>query len=393
MLLFKSEKIILLSEDNLIRMITRAIESAIKECLFQKKALLLFGARQVGKTTMITKIINDLNISTIFLNGDEADIKEMLSNTTSVKLKSLIGDNRLLVIDEAQMIPGIGTTIKILVDTVRNVQVIATGSSSFELANRLNEPLTGRKFEFTLFPVSFGEMVRHHGLIDEKRYLDQRLLYGYYPEIVTASINHEKLIRLLAGSYLYKDLLMLESIKKPALIEKLLRALALQIGSEVSFSELSQLIGADKNTIEKYIDLLEKVYVIFRLPAFHRNVRNEIRKGRKIYFYDNGIRNAVLNNFTSLQSRSDAGALWENFIISERIKYLANNDQKADSFFWRTVQQQEIDYIEDQGGNLSAYEIKWSERKRTRFSSTFTTAYPDCKTYFINPSNYHEFLI
>ena len=374
-------------------MITRAIEKAIKESLFRKKAILIFGARQVGKTTMLTNIINELKADTLFLNGDESDIREMLTNTNSVKLKTLIGKNRLLVIDEAQMIPGIGTTIKIVVDMINEVQVIATGSSSFELANRLNEPLTGRKFEFTLYPVSFSEMVGHHSLIEERRHLEQRLIFGCYPEIVTTQTDHAKLIRSLAGSYLYKDLLMLESIKKPALIEKLLKALALQIGSEVSYNELAQITGADKNTVEKYIDLLEKVFVIFRLPAFHGNVRNEIKKGRKIYFYDNGIRNAVINNFLPLQSRNDSGALWENFIISERRKFLANTEKDVSSYFWRTVQQQEIDYIEVNNGDISAWEIKLNESKKPKFSSTFTSAYPASKTSFINPSNYHEFLM
>ena len=374
-------------------MITRAIEKAIKESLFRKKAILIFGARQVGKTTMLTNIINELKADTLFLNGDESDIREMLTNTNSVKLKTLIGKNRLLVIDEAQMIPGIGTTIKIVVDMINEVQVIATGSSSFELANRLNEPLTGRKFEFTLYPLSFGEMASHRSLIEERRHLEQRLIFGCYPEIVTAHADHTKLIKSLAGSYLYKDLLMLESIKKPALIEKLLKALALQIGSEVSYNELAQITGADKNTVEKYIDLLEKVFVIFRLPAFHGNVRNEIKKGRKIYFYDNGIRNAVINNFLPLQSRNDSGALWENFIISERRKFLSNTEKDVSSYFWRTVQQQEIDYIEVNNGDISAWEIKLNESKKPKFSSTFTSAYPASKTSFINPSNYHEFLM
>jgi len=373
-------------------MITRTIESGIKESLFQKKAILLYGARQVGKTTMLLKLIDEINISTLFLNGDEADVREMLSNTTSAQLKNIIGDNKLLIIDEAQMIPNIGTTIKLIVDNIKNVQVIATGSSSFELANRLNEPLTGRKFEYSLFPVSFSEMVNHHGLMQEKRMLEQRLIYGYYPEIITTLTNQKKLLKLLANSYLYKDLLMLDSIKKPMLIEKILKAIALQIGSEVSYSELAQLTGADKNTVEKYIDLLEKVYVIFRLPAYHKNVRNEIKKSRKIYFYDNGVRNAVLNNFTPIQSRSDTGALWENFIISERIKYNNNADIESKSYFWRTVQQQEVDYVEETGEQLSAFEIKWNDKKMVKFPVTFTDAYPTSQTHTINQSNYMDYL-
>jgi uncharacterized protein len=235
-------------------------------------------------------------------------------------------------------------------------------------------------------------MVEHTDLLSEKRLLEHRLIYGYYPEIVSNMGREEELLKLLAGSYLYKDLLMLEGIKKPILLEKILRALALQLGSEISYHEIGQLVQAKSETVEKYIALLEKTYIIFQLNAFSKNVRNEIKKGKKVYFRDNGIRNAILGNYNLLQSRTDVGALWENFIISERMKMLENSGQGLSSWFWRTTQQQEIDYIEERSGNLYAFEIKWN-RQKTRFPLTFTKAYPECKTDLISNDNYDEFVI
>lgn len=373
-------------------MIKRTIENQIEQFFFKGKALILFGPRQSGKTTLMEAILNKRTESVLMLNGDEADVREALTNTTSTKLKSIIGTHKIVFIDEAQRITDIGLTLKLFTDQIKNVQVIATGSSAFELAHNTNEPLTGRKFEFQLFPLSFAEMVSHHGLLTEKRLLEHRLIYGYYPEIVTGSGMETKLLKLLTGSYLYKDLLMLEQVKKPALLEKLLKALALQLGNEVSNNELSQLTNADKGTIEKYLDLLEKVFVIFRLPAFSRNVRNEIKKGKKIYFYDNGIRNAIVGNYNALNSRTDIGALWENFLISERMKYLHYNEIDCERYFWRTTQQQEIDYIEDRAGKLFATEIKWNPKARVKFPITFLKAYPKSEVRVLTPDNFETFL-
>jgi uncharacterized protein len=289
-------------------------------------------------------------------------------------------------------VQNIGITLKLIADEIKDVQLIATGSSAFELADSIKEPLTGRKYEYFLHPLSFGEMVEHTDLLSEKRLLEHRLIYGYYPEIVSNMGREEELLKLLAGSYLYKDLLMLEGIKKPILLEKILRALALQLGSEISYHEIGQLVQAKSETVEKYIALLEKTYIIFQLNAFSKNVRNEIKKGKKVYFRDNGIRNAILGNYNLLQSRTDVGALWENFIISERMKMLENSGQGLSSWFWRTTQQQEIDYIEERSGNLYAFEIKWN-RQKTRFPLTFTKAYPECKTDLISNDNYDEFVI
>lgn len=358
----------------------------------QKKAVLLFGARQVGKTTLLKSFTKRVGLKTIFLNGDEPDIKALLSDYSSQKLRMIIGNSKLVVIDEAQNISEIGSLLKVIVDYIPEIQVIASGSSSFELANRASEPLTGRKFEFVLYPLSFSEMVMHHGFVNENSLLENRMIYGYYPEIVSESGKEEKRLKLLAGSYLYKDLLMLEQIKRPKLIDKILRALALQVGNEVSYSEIGQLIGADSITVEKYIDYMEQAFIVFRLPALSRNVRNEIKKGKKIYFFDNGIRNAVLGNFLPLHSRSDVGALWENFLISERKKFLNNEDIQANSFFWRTTQQQEIDYIEERNGELYAYEFKWSDSKKHKFSETFTKNYNVKSTDIVNRENFYSFI-
>lgn len=288
-------------------MIQRLVQEDIEKRLFKGKAILIFGPRQSGKSTMVNQLIKDLGQNFLYLNGDEADVREILTNTTSTKLKALTGENKIVFIDEAQRITNIGLTLKLFTDQLKEIQVIATGSSAFELSSQVNEPLTGRKYEFMLYPLCFMEMTKHHGLLEEKRLIEHRLVYGYYPEIVTHQGQEKELLKLLASSYLYKDLLMLEQIKKPVLLEKLLKALSLQVGNEVSYNELSQIVGADKETIEKYIDLLEKAFVVFRLPALSRNVRNEIKKGRKVFFYDCGIRNAVIGNFNSLNTRTDVG--------------------------------------------------------------------------------------
>jgi predicted AAA+ superfamily ATPase len=373
-------------------MIFRTLQNEIESRLFKGKAILLFGPRQTGKSTLIHAILSAQEKSFLYLNGDEADVRDILSETTSTKLRNLVGPHPLVFIDEAQRIPGIGLTLKLFTDQIPEIQVIATGSSSFDLSNKVNEPLTGRKYAFHLYPISFAEMVQHHGLLAEKRLLEQRLIYGSYPEIVTHPGAEIERLKLLAGSYLYQDILMLEQVKKPVLLEKLLKALALQIGSEVNYHELAQIVGADNKTVEKYIDLLEKSFVIFRLPALNRNVRNEIKKGKKIYFYDCGIRNAIINNFSSAGQRTDIGALWENYVIAERRKYLAYNNMGVDAYFWRTSQQQEIDLIEESGDTIQAFEIKWNSHSKAKFPLTFRTNYPQALTHVVNPGNLEEFV-
>ena len=373
-------------------MITRILKQNIINSLSLNKLSIILGARQVGKTTLLVDITSGMK-NVKFFNGDEPDVKVLLSNVTSVQLKQHIGNAETIVIDEAQLIPDIGITLKLIYDYIKDVKVFVSGSSSIDLANNINEPLTGRKLEFNLFPVSFGEMVQHHGLLNEKRLLNTRLVYGYYPEIVTSPKNEITLLKNLAGSYLFKDILSFGKIQKPIILDKLIKALALQIGSEVSYHELSQTVGADKDTVEKYIDLLEKAFIVFRLNAFSRNVRNEIKKGKKIYFYDVGIRNALIGNFQPFEIRSDRGELWENFIISERIKYLHYSGFYGNYYFWRTTQQQEIDFIEEENGKFAAYEFKINPNKKVRIAKTFTNSYDVKEVKIISPGNIEEFLI
>ncbi|MBX2905120.1 MAG: ATP-binding protein [Taibaiella sp.] len=348
----------------------------------------------MGKTTLIEEMLNETGDKWLYLNGDDADTRESLTNQSATRLHTIIGNHKLVFIEEAQRITTIGVTLKIITDQIKDVQVVATGSSAFELSNKVNEPLTGRKYEFMLYPLSFKEMTEHHGFLKEKGMLEHRMIYGYYPEIVTKQHEEKELLKLLANSYLYKDLLVLEQINKPVLLGKILKALALQIGSEVSYNELAQTVGADKGTVEKYIDLLEKAFVVFRLPALNRNVRNEIKKGKKIYFYDCGIRNAIINDFREIRNRTDTGALWENFVIAERIKHLAYHNVDAKLYFWRTTQQQEIDLVEEhEGGSLYAFEFKWGKATKVRFSATFTENYPDVKTKIISPDNLEDFVL
>ncbi|WP_290797189.1 ATP-binding protein [Flavihumibacter sp. UBA7668] len=373
-------------------MIKRSIAEGLYKRFHQGKAIILLGARQIGKSTLVEELLKQHGLDPVYLNGDEADVRELLSNPGSTRLKSILGKNKLIFIDEAQRIPEIGLTLKLITDQLKDVQVIATGSSALDINNKSAETLTGRKFEFTLFPISFDEMVGHHGLLEEKRQLERRLVYGYYPEVINYPEEAEERIKLLADSYLYKDILLLEQVKKPVLLEKLLRALALQVGSEVNYAELAQLVASDPKTVEKYLDLLEKAFVVFKLPALNRNVRNEIKKGKKIYFFDCGIRNAILNDFKPLHNRTDIGALWENFIISERYKFIHNRNEKKSFYFWRTTQQQEIDLIEEQGNEMTAFEIKWNPSAKMKFSTTFTDNYSVKELIRVHQKNFDEIL-
>lgn len=354
------------------------------------KAIVLYGPRQVGKTTLLHELfgVDD----TLWLNGDDADTRQLMQQATSAKLCNLIGNKKTVVIDEAQRIENIGLTIKIIVDRLPGVKVIATGSSSFDLANKIIEPLTGRKWEFQLFPLSFAEMAKHTSLLEEKGLVEQRMLYGYYPEIVMNPGNEQSLLKSLADSYLYKDILVWERIQKPDKLERLVQALAFQIGNEVSYNELGQLCGLDKETIEKYIQVLERAFIVFRLNSFGRNLRNELKKSRKIYFYDCGIRNAVINQFAPINLRNDKGALWENFIIAERMKHNHYNLKNYTSYFWRTSAQQEIDLIEEADGKLAAYEFKWKD-KGGKLSRTFLNQYQPAIAKIITHDNFESFIL
>lgn len=374
-------------------MIIRSIEENITPLLGGRKAIIIMGARQVGKSTLLSQMLGGRE-DVIWMNGDEPDIQDLFQEMTSTRIKTILGNKKILVVDEAQRIPNIGLRLKLITDQIPEVQVIATGSSSFELANKVNESLTGRKREFKMFPLTFCEMAKHTSFLEESRLIPHRLVYGYYPEIVANPGDERATLKELADSYLYKDILTLESIKKPDKLTRLLKALALQIGSQVSYNEIGNLIGLDPKTVEKYIDILEKSFIIFRLGSYARNQRNELKSSRKIFFWDLGIRNAIIGNLSQIENRTDAGELWENFVIAERLKKNAYSGSFAQSYFWRTRQQSEIDYIEEEDGKLSSFEFKWNERKaNVKCPEVFKNAYPETTFKVITPKNIEEFLM
>jgi len=373
-------------------MIKRVLEKIIQSKLGTGKAILLMGARQVGKTTLLNNLFGQ-NSNVLWLNGDEKDVQELFQNSSSSRLKTFFAKKTIVIIDEAQRIHDIGLRMKLITDQIPEVQLIATGSSSFELANKVNEPLTGRKWEYKMYPLSFQEMVEHHGLLEEQRMLSHRLVFGYYPDVVNHVGDEKEILKQLTESYLYKDVLWLEQIKKPEGMIKLLQALAFQIGSQVSYNELSTTTGIDIKTIEKYITILEQTYVIFRLGSLSRNLRSELKKSRKIYFYDNGIRNSLISNLNPIEQRTDAGALWENYVVSERMKFNEYNKRWPNSWFWRTKDQKEIDYIEEKDGLISAYEFKWNPEGKHKNPQLFLNAYPESTFQIIHPKNVEEFLL
>jgi predicted AAA+ superfamily ATPase len=356
--------------------------------------IILLGARQVGKTTLLKELVKGIDSDYRWFNADEADILEAFTSAvTSTQLIHLIGkDSRLVIIDEAQQIPDIGKKLKLIYDNRPDIQLIVTGSSAFDLLDQTSEPLTGRKRTFHLFPISYVETENHTSPLEAKRLLDTRLVYGFYPDVINNPGHEKELLIEIAQSYLYKDVLRMDGIRKSSHLEKLLKAVAFQVGSEVSYHELAQTIGnIDTATVEKYLDLLEKAFVVFKLPAFNRNLRNEIKKGKKYYFYDNGIRNVLINNFTVPEMRFDKGALWENFLISERLKANSYSGRFVNSYFWRTHNQAEIDYIEEYDGILHAYEFKWKAQK-VRFANSFLRAYPNHQTNLIHRDGFEDFV-
>lgn len=373
-------------------MVERAIKTNLEGKLGKGKAIILMGARQVGKTTFLNDLCRDKD-DLLWLNGDESDVQSLFENISAVRLKAVFGNKKTIVIDEAQRIKDIGLRLKLITDQIPEVQLIATGSSSFDLANQVNEPLTGRKWEYKMHPLSFAEMVAHHGLLEEKRMIPHRLVYGSYPEVVSNQGNERDILKQLSDSYLYKDILMWEQIKKPDKVLKLLQALSFQIGSQVSYSELGQICGLDSKTVEKYIILLEKTFVIFRLGSFSRNLRNELKSSKKIYFFDNGIRNALIANFSQIESRTDVGALWENYLISERIKKIDYLSLWKNQWFWRTKEQKEIDYIEEGDGIINAFEFKWNSTAKAKIPKLFLENYSNSTFTVIHKDNVEEFLL
>ncbi len=373
-------------------MIPRLLSDVVKSKLHKGKAIILSGARQVGKTTLLKQIFQH-DTDVLWINGDELDVQTLFEDASSTRLAAIIANNKVIIIDEAQRIENIGLRLKLITDNLPDVQLIATGSSSFDLANKINEPLTGRKWEYRMFPLSFHEMVNYHGLLQEKRMLKHRLIYGYYPDVVSHVGEEKEILKHLSDSYLYKDVLMWEKIQKPEKVLKLLQALAFQIGSQVSYHELGQICGLDSKTVEKYINILEQAYVIFKLGSFSRNLRNELKSSKKFYFYDNGVRNALIANFNLAESRSDMGALWENFIIAERIKHIHYAGKWVNYWFWRTKDQKEIDFIEESDGQIRAYEFKWNSGAKYKKPTQFLNSYQDSSFQLINPDNFEEFVM
>lgn len=376
-----------------MKIVHRYLLDIIQPWLFRNKILIIYGARQVGKTTMVKELLKSYPDQSKYLNCETFSVKQSFESNDPVVLKAVLGQAELIVLDEAQRIDKIGIVLKIIHDTYPEIQIIATGSSSFDLSNKINEPLTGRALEFILYPFSVDELRQvfpdHQLLTNQSPFLR----FGMYPEIIDKSESEAKfLIDNLTGKYLYKDILEYEQLKKPQLIVKLLQMLALQIGSEVSVNELAVALQVNRSTIDRYIDILEKAFVIFRLQAFSRNLRKELTKKFKVYFYDIGIRNSLIANFNSPEIRQDYGALWENFFIVERLKFLRQTGKNPNRYFWRTHNKYEIDYIEETGGKLYAFECKTKKTTKIKIPSDFINAYPGSDFYIISPENYWGFV-
>ncbi len=373
----------------LVIMIKRALFQKLNDKFNKGKAIVLLGPRQVGKTTLINTCLEGKDF--LLLNGDDPEIRNLLENTGVSKLRLIIGKNTLVFIDEAQRIKDIGLIAKMIIDQFKEVQLLLSGSSALEINQSTQEPLTGRKFEYQLFPISWEEFENHVGYLEANTQLEERLIYGMYPDVLNNRSEAGEILKQLTTSYLYKDVLSITGIKKPELLDKLLKALALQVGSEVSYNELANLLQIDKTTVSKYIDLLEKAYIVFRLNSYSSNQRNEIKNNRKIYFYDNGIRNMIINNLNPLELRTDKGALWENFLISERIKLQQYNQLYTNNYFWRTVQKQEIDFVEETNGQVTAYEFKWNSKGKAKIPAVFLNQY-NAIGKIIDKENFREFV-
>jgi uncharacterized protein len=372
----------------------RKIQTQIEKYLFKKRAIVLYGARQTGKTTLVKNIMGKFSKKkTLYLDGEDPANIENLSSATVESLKNLYGEIDLLIIDEAQKVKNIGQTLKLFVDHFPQTQIIATGSSSFELSNEIIEPLTGRKFEFYLYPIALSEIITTSSRAEVDLKIDEYLKYGMYPAVLNNSGElKEKILKELTGSYLFKDILVFENIRNPDLLRKLLQLIALQIGSEVSLHELATSLGVDKNTVDRYLDLLEKAYIIFRLPALSKNQRKEIVKKKKIFFYDLGIRNTLVQNYAPLHLRTDSGGIWENFCVAERMKFLLNQDNARNMYFWRNYDGQEIDLVEEKQANIfDAFEFKIKEKK-VKLPQSFQENYELENFSVIHRKNWWELL-
>ncbi|HOX77896.1 MAG TPA: ATP-binding protein [Bacteroidales bacterium] len=377
-----------------MKLITRTLQNSVEKWLFQNKVLIIYGARQVGKTTLIKQILEKFPDHSVYLNCDIFSVQQSLQTTDPERLKEFIGKARLVALDEAQRIENIGLILKILHDTVPELKIIATGSSSFDLSNKINEPLTGRAIEFILYPLSYQELSEIYSSQELPFRWISSIRFGWYPEIAAKSESDAiLLLDNLTGKYLYKDIFEFETVKKPQLLVKLLQMLSLQVGSEVSVNELSVTLQVNRSTIERYLDILEKAFVIFRLYSFSRNLRQELNRKFKVYFYDVGIRNSLITNYNPPELRTDGEGLWENYFIAERLKYLQSLEIFPKRYFWRTYQGKEIDYLEETGGKLFAFECKLNPMAKAGLPKEFAASYPKHEFNVITPENYWKYLI
>ncbi len=373
----------------------RGIQTQFSKKVLPNKVLILLGARRVGKTNFIKNYLSKiLKTDYLQLNGEDIDDANLLKERSVNNYKRLLANVKLLVIDEAQNIPDIGLILKLIVDSIDGIKVIATGSSVFDLSNKLGEPLVGRKNTIYLFPFAQMEFSNIENYKETTAKLEERLLFGSYPELEQYPDWNDKIdyIKEIINAYLLRDILIYEGIKQSNKILDLLKLIAFQVGQEVSLQELANQLGISKNTVESYLDLLSKVFVIYKVPGFSRNLRKEITKSNRWYFYDNGIRNGIINNFTRLESRTDVGLLWENYLASERIKYQNYHQKSVTNYFWRTYDQQELDWLEEQNGDLQGFEFKWNEKRKAKIPTAFAKAYPEAKFEVINTNNYLEFI-
>jgi hypothetical protein len=375
--------------------IKRSIEERLKASLIPNKVIVLVGARRIGKTSLVKSVLKDLVKEKVLqLNGEDMATAEVLKQRTVENYKRLLGNYTVLVIDEAQKIEDIGSILKLMVDEIPGIKILVTGSSMFDLTNKLGEPLTGRKRTFELFPLAQMEYQHYENLIQTKAGLAERLIYGSYPELLQYPNDADKsgYLKQLVNDYLLKDILAFEGVRNASKMFDLLRLIAFQVGKEVSLDELGRQLGMSKNTVEKYLDLLTKVFVIYKVKGFSRNLRSEIVKSNKWYFYDNGIRNVLIANFAPLTMRTDVGELWENYCLAERLKFQQYTDLTVNNYFWRTYQQQEIDWVEERDGKLFAYELKWNADKKIKVPSAWKTAYPEAGFEVIHPGNYLDWI-
>lgn len=373
----------------------KRIYEPLDKYLAPNKVLVIYGPRRVGKTTMLQTYLGGTTLKYKLDSGDNIRVQQILSSQDFRHILSYVEGYELLVIDEAQSIPNIGMGLKIIVDQVPGIQVIVTGSSSFELAGQVGEPLTGRKRTLALYPLAQSELLSENNRFELREKLQDYLIFGTYPEVINAHTRDERVevLREIADSYLLKDILAFDRIKNSRTLLDLLKLLAFQVGSEVSISELATQLGVDVKTVKRYLDLLEKAFVVYRLNGFSRNLRKEVTTKPKYYFLDNGIRNAVIAQFNGLGERDDAGALWENFILMERHKYRAYKPLHSNNYFWRTYQKQEIDLVEEHGGKLFGYEFKWAKNKIVRPPAEWANTYENSEFNVINRENYLDFIL